>query len=110
MNTHFVKLEDGSIVEIDTHKFFTPYINTSQYWGAYCNGYLVPGASEEEALTQIIKDMKLAVSDEEVEKEISSIQDPKLKQQYDSARGRMNIRTIMLRQKAVSWIRDQVKK
>lgn len=61
-------------------------------------------------LMQIIKDMKLAVSDEEVEKEISSIQDPKLKQQYDSARGRMNIRTIMLRQKAVSWIRDQVKK
>ncbi len=61
-------------------------------------------------LMQIIKDMKFSVSDEEVENEIASITDPKLKEQYNSAKGKMNIRTIMLRQKAVLWIREQVKK
>ena len=61
MNTHFVKLKDNSIVTVETHMFFTPYINTDYYWGAYCNGYLVPGVSEEEALAKITNDMNEAL-------------------------------------------------
>ena len=58
MNTHFIKLENGSIAEIDTHKFDIPYHNTSYYWGVFCGILIGHGDSEESAIKHLITNNK----------------------------------------------------
>lgn len=57
-------------------------------------------------LTQIIRENKFKINKEDVEKEILAIQDEKLRKQYESQRGRMQIESIMLRQEAFKWLRE----
>lgn len=61
-------------------------------------------------LMQVIRDNNLHVSDDEVQKEISQIQDTELKTQFNNAQGRVNVKTVMLRQKAIAWLKDQISK
>ncbi|MBP9758393.1 hypothetical protein KBD45_01750 [Candidatus Dojkabacteria bacterium] len=71
---------------------------------------IVANFERDVVLMQIIKDNIILVTDEEVEREISQIKDPKMKGQFNNSKGRMNVKTVMLRQKAIAWIKEQVKK
>lgn len=66
--------------------------------------------AREILLVEVAKQQELKVEKDEVEKEISGIQDPQLKQQYDSQDGKNYIATVIIQQKAVNWIKDQVEK
>jgi len=51
----------------------------------------------------------MKVNKEEIEAELAVIQDPKLKAQYDTDQGRNFIASVIIQQKAVKHIKDQVK-
>lgn len=58
---------------------------------------------------QIIKEQDLKISAEEVQAELDKITDPKLKEEYDTNYGKRYIGTVLLQQKALNWLRSQVK-
>jgi len=65
--------------------------------------------SQELILMQIALENNLKVNQEDVQKEIDSITDEKLKQEYDSPEGRRYIVSVILQQKALNLLLEQVK-
>ncbi len=65
-------------------------------------------AKKEFLFLEIAERNKLKVSNEEVEKELSLIKDEKLKKQYSTEYGKRVIATVLLQQKVISWIKDQI--
>lgn len=59
-------------------------------------------------LAQIAREQKLTVANEEVEKELNSMTDSKLKEQYDNFEGRRYITSLLLQQKSLQWLRSEV--
>lgn len=66
--------------------------------------------SQELLLFEIVKEQKLEVETAAIEKEIESIQDAKLKKDYDSEAGRRYVSSILLQQKAIEWLKEEVAK
>jgi len=60
-------------------------------------------------LVEVAKQNEMKVNKEEIEAELAVIQDPKLKAQYDTDQGRNFIASVIIQQKAVKHIKDQVK-
>lgn len=56
----------------------------------------------------IIKEQDLKIEAEEISKELASIQDPNLKKQYSSAEGQRYMANVILQQKALQWLQDEV--
>ncbi len=56
----------------------------------------------------ISKEQKLKVEPAEIDQEIAGITDENLKEQYKQPQNRNYIASVLLRQKAVNWLRDQV--
>jgi trigger factor len=65
---------------------------------------------EELLLYQVIKENALTVSQEEIVKEINAIQDENTKKKMQTESGIRYMSTVMLQQKAINFIRDQVNK
>lgn len=61
-------------------------------------------------LFQLIKDYSIEVKSEEIDREISLIQDPKLKEQLASENGKRYIQNVMLQQKAIRKMLEEVEK
>jgi FKBP-type peptidyl-prolyl cis-trans isomerase (trigger factor) len=62
----------------------------------------------EVILMQVAKEYKITVEDKEVDKQINAIRDEKLRKQYESPQARNYIRSIILRQKVVKRIVEEV--
>ncbi|MBN1331348.1 hypothetical protein JW978_00480 [Candidatus Dojkabacteria bacterium] len=60
-------------------------------------------------LIEVAKKNEIKVNKEDVDAELAVIQDPKLKAQYDTEQGRNFIASVIIQQKAVKLIKDQVK-
>ncbi len=60
-------------------------------------------------LVEIAKQNNLRIEKSDVEKELETIKDETLKKQYDTDTGRNYIATILIQQKALAWIKDQIK-
>jgi FKBP-type peptidyl-prolyl cis-trans isomerase (trigger factor) len=56
----------------------------------------------------ISKEQKLKVEPAEIDQEIAGITDEKLKEQYKQPQNRNYIASVLLRQKAVDWLKNQV--
>lgn len=69
---------------------------------------VVKRISSELLYVEIARANKLTVVDSEVQRQIDTIMDPKLKKEYDSDRGKQYITTVLLQQKALKWLKDQV--
>jgi len=65
--------------------------------------------SSELLMYEIIKTQELKVTNEEVQAELDKITDEKMKKEYDNANGRRTISTIILQQKAIKWLVEEVK-
>lgn len=59
-------------------------------------------------LFEIAKSKELKVTNEEISAEIDAITDNKLKEQYDSLEGRNYVSSIILQQKAINWLAEEV--
>ncbi len=59
-------------------------------------------------LAQIAREQKLSVANDEIEKELNAMTDTKLKEQYDNFEGRRYITSLLLQQKSLQWLRDEV--
>jgi trigger factor len=59
-------------------------------------------------LFEIAKAQELKVTNEEISAEIDAITDSKLKEQYDSLEGRNYVSSIILQQKAINWLAEEV--
>jgi trigger factor len=59
-------------------------------------------------LAQIAREQKLNVANDEIEKELNAMTDTKLKEQYDNFEGRRYITSLLLQQKSLQWLRDEV--
>jgi FKBP-type peptidyl-prolyl cis-trans isomerase (trigger factor) len=57
----------------------------------------------------VVQQEKLSVNMEEVEKEVDSIKDDKLRKEYSTPSGKQYTASVILQQKAIKWITDQVK-
>lgn len=68
------------------------------------------GLASEFLLLQIVRDNQIKVEPEEIEHELSHIQDPKLKEQYSTPEGKNRVYEIILKQKALKFLLDQVSK
>lgn len=66
--------------------------------------------AEELLLLEIIKTEKLTVTESEINSELTKITDEKLKKELDSPEGKRYIVTVLLQQKAIEWLRNQVQK
>lgn len=64
--------------------------------------------SNELILYQISKTQKFNTTKEEVENQINSIKDDKLKKDYNSVQGRRYIASIITQQKSLKWLKDRV--
>ncbi len=64
--------------------------------------------SGELVFAKIIEEQNFQIDWDKVEEEIKSIEDEDLKKQYNSEFGRNRVAEIMLRQKALSWIVNEV--
>lgn len=60
-------------------------------------------------LFEIVKTKDIQVIDEEISKELDMITDPKLKEEYSTPSGKRYIGSILLQQKAIEWMKEQVK-
>ena len=59
-------------------------------------------------LFEIVKVEKIQVTQEELNREIASIQDPKMKEEYASEAGQRFVMSVILQQKAINWLRETV--
>ena len=59
-------------------------------------------------LFEIVKVEKIQVTQEELSREIASIQDPKMKEEYASEAGQRFVMSVILQQKAINWLRETV--
>ncbi len=59
-------------------------------------------------LFEIAKAQELKVTNEEINAEIEAISDPQLKEQYDNLEGRNYVSSIILQQKAINWLAQEV--
>jgi len=66
--------------------------------------------NEELLLLKIIKDQKFNVTDSEVDAEIAKITDPATKEQFTTDEGKRYLITVLLQQKAMTWLKDQAAK
>ncbi len=66
--------------------------------------------STEIVLFHIVKQEKLKVEKEEIDRELDTIKDTKTKQQYSTKNGKDHIRSVLLKQKALKWLKDEVNK
>ncbi|MBD3280086.1 hypothetical protein GF389_00995 [Candidatus Dojkabacteria bacterium] len=64
--------------------------------------------AREILLVEVAKANQMKVSKDEIEAELNIIQDPKLKAQYETEQGRNFIASVIIQQKAVKHIKDQV--
>lgn len=65
--------------------------------------------AREILLVEVAKKNDLKVDKKDIEKELEVITDPQAKSQYDNERGRNYIATVLIQQKAITWIIDQIK-
>lgn len=66
--------------------------------------------SEELLLLKIIQEQNIKISDEEFNAEIAKITDAKSKEQLNTIEGKRYLITVLLQQKAINWIKNQVSK
>lgn len=66
--------------------------------------------AEELLLLEVIKAEKLTVTQSEITAEIDKVTDAKLKGELDTPEGKRYIVTVLLQQKAIEWLREQVQK
>jgi len=66
--------------------------------------------SEELLLLMIIRNQKIQVSDTEVNAEIAKITDEKTKSELSTNDGKRYLITVMLQQKAITWLKEQTLK
>jgi FKBP-type peptidyl-prolyl cis-trans isomerase (trigger factor) len=66
--------------------------------------------NEELLLLKIIKEQKFNVTDAEVDAEIAKITDPATKEQFTTDEGKRYLITVLLQQKAMTWLKDQAAK
>lgn len=64
--------------------------------------------SREILLVEVAKKQEIKIAKEDIEKELSQITDPQIKSQYDNEKGRNYIATVLIQQKAISWIVNQI--
>ncbi len=65
--------------------------------------------AREILLVEIAKKNEFKITDEDIDKEVSILNDPELKKQYSTQAGRNYIATVLIQQKAINWIREQLK-
>lgn len=65
--------------------------------------------SEELLLLEIIKAQELTVTESDINTELTKVTDEKLKKELDTPEGKRYIITVLLQQKAIEWLRNQVK-
>lgn len=66
--------------------------------------------AEELLLLKIIKKENIKVEDSEIQNEINKITDEKSKAEIDTLEGRRYLVTVLLQQKAITWLKQQVEK
>lgn len=66
--------------------------------------------SEELLLLEIIKQEKITVTEEEIQAELERVNDEKTIQQLSTDEGRRYLVTVILQQKALTWLRNKVNK
>jgi trigger factor len=66
--------------------------------------------TEELLLLEIIKAEKFLVTDADIKAELEKVSDPKLQKELDTNEGKRYLVTVLLQQKAIEWLRDQVQK
>lgn len=59
-------------------------------------------------LYQVIKDNDIKVNSTEIELQLNSITDEKLREEYSSQQGRNYITSVLLQQKALNWLHQQL--
>ncbi len=59
-------------------------------------------------MVEIIKENQLKITEEEVEKELVGISDEKIRKEYDTREGRNRIADILVRRKAMDWLKAKV--
>jgi FKBP-type peptidyl-prolyl cis-trans isomerase (trigger factor) len=60
-------------------------------------------------LLEIIKQNKITVSPEEIEKEIANVTDPQAKTNLSTEEGRKYLVTMLLQEKAIDWLKKSIK-
>ncbi|MEI7962135.1 MAG: hypothetical protein WCI04_07405, partial [archaeon] len=66
--------------------------------------------AEELLLLEIIKAQKFLVTDADITAELDKVADEKLKKDLATNEGKRYLVTVLLQQKAIEWLRDQVQK
>jgi FKBP-type peptidyl-prolyl cis-trans isomerase (trigger factor) len=59
-------------------------------------------------LIEIARANEIKITDSEIDNEIKLIRDEKLKKEYDSDMGKRYISSVLLQQKAIKWLREQI--
>ncbi len=66
--------------------------------------------SEELLLLHIIRDQKILIKDEEINAELAKITDEKTKSQLETQEGKRYLVTVLLQQRAIEWLKNQINK
>lgn len=66
--------------------------------------------SEELLLLHIIRDQKILIKDEEINAELAKITDEKTKSQLETPEGKRYLVTVLLQQRAIEWLKNQINK